>query len=54
MSVAIALIVTGLGNNILIIAIKGSLTAVRYIKNKQYLDPLKLYPGGFYTKMNHR
>ncbi len=26
----------------------------RYIRGREYLDPLRMYPGGFYEKMNRR
>ena len=26
----------------------------RYIRKRQYIDPLRMYPGGFYATMNRR
>lgn len=26
----------------------------RYIRKREFLDPLRMYPGGFYTKMNRK
>lgn len=33
---------------------KGSVRMYRYIKGRKYIDPFKMYPGGFYGTMNRR
>ena len=34
--------------------VKGFVRGYRYIRRKEYLDPLRMYPGGFYSVMNRR
>jgi len=45
---------TGIGLIALGLTIKGTVYAYRHIRNKKYIDPFKMYPGGFFPTMDRR
>lgn len=54
MNLGVALITLGLCKHELNLAIKGGLRFYRYIRKREYINPNKMYPGGFYATMNRK
>lgn len=52
--VGLWLIVTGLSIDLSMPAIKAGVRFYRHIRTKEYIDPFRMHPGGFYSQMNRR
>lgn len=46
--------VAGLGLIVLGLSIRAGSRFYRHIRTKEYIDPFRMYPGGFYDQMNRR
>lgn len=44
----------GAGLIVLGLTLKSATRMYRHIRKREYLDPLRMYPGGFYTQMTRR